>query len=68
MNLLSSVRLTKDVLQVRKTGRADDGRRDMRLREDPRDSNLRHADAFLLRELFHSVNPDAPQQHARTNV
>ncbi len=29
----------------------------MRLREDPRDSNLCHADAFLLRELFHPVTP-----------
>ena len=47
-------KLTEDVLEVRKARRADDRSAHARLREHPRELDLRHADALLLREL---VNP-----------
>ena len=40
--------LTEDILEVREARRADDGRGDARLREHPRDSDLRHAHARAL--------------------
>ena len=55
-------RLTEDVLEVRQARRADDGSAHTRLREHPRERDLRHADALLLREL---VNP---AHHVVSNV
>lgn len=46
-------RLTKNIFKVLQVCRADNGRRDTLLREDPRSGDLRHADATLRSYLFH---------------
>lgn len=61
----SPPRLTQDVLQVVETGRAHDGRGNMRLRQDPRDSDLCHADPLLLRKLLH---PEGERTSASTST
>lgn len=47
--------LAQNVLQVIQARRANDGGGYVRLRQDPRDGDLRHADALLLRKLFDPV-------------
>ena len=46
---------TKDVLQVLEARGTDDGRGHAWLGEHPSGRDLRHADAFLLRELLDSA-------------
>lgn len=47
--------LTGELLEVREVRRADDGRGHAGPREDPRERDLRHLHALLLRELLHAV-------------
>ena len=45
---------SQEILQVRKARGADDRRSDARLRHNPSQGDLRHADALALRKLFDS--------------
>ena len=47
--------LTEDVFEVLQARRPDDGRRHAGLAQNPRHRDLRHANAFLLRELLNPV-------------
>ena len=54
---------TQDILEIGETRSADDGSGHSRLREDPRKRDLRHAHAFLLRQL---INPEVYGSMVRT--